>query len=288
MSSFEYAAPSTVHEATRLLAQAGAMPIAGGTDLLIHTRAGYKSPQHLIDLSGLGLSYVRHADGVFVIGAMTTFAEILEAAMIQNELSCLVQAAAEIGCAQTRNLATIGGNLCSAVPSADAAPSLLALDARVKLAGRDGERVLPLNEFFVGPKRSALKPGEIMLEIQIPGPPARTGTRFLKIGRRNAMTLAVVSVAALIALDPTARAIEHVRLALGAVAPIPLRATKAENLLRGCEISDSLIERAAALAAEEITPITDLRATATYRRKVSRVLAQRALTQAAQQAKAST
>lgn len=259
------------------------MPIAGGTDLLIHTQAGLKSPKHLVDLSGLGLSYVRKEHGMIAIGAMATFAEILES-KVTRELDCLVQSAAEIGCVQTRNVATIGGNICSAVPSADSAPPLLALDARVKIAGRNNKRIVPLNEFFTGPKKNALKPTEIMMEIEVATLPPRTGTSFMKIGRRQAMTLAVVSAAALISLDKTGRMIENVRIALGAVAPIPLRAVKAESMLKGCEASEDLIERAAATAAEEAAPISDLRATQAYRRQVSRVLVQRALMQAWQKA----
>ncbi len=255
------------------------MPLAGGTDLLIHTRAGIKSPKLLVDLSGLGLNYLQKKNGAIAIGAMTTFAEILES-KVTRELDCLTQSAAEIGCVQTRNMATIGGNICSAVPSADSAPALLVLDARVKIAGRDNKRMVPLNEFFLGPKKNALKPAEIMVEIQAPMLPARTGTSFMKIGRRQAMTLAVVNAAALITLDKTGRVIENVRIALGAVAPVPLRATKAESMLKGCEACEDLIDRAATIAAEEVSPISDIRATQTYRRQVSRVLVQRALMQA--------
>lgn len=287
MKGFDYSTPSTVPQAVALLSQPGAMPLAGGTDLLVHMRAGIKSPKLLVDLSGLGLNYVRGENGILHIGAMTTFAEILESRIIRDHFSCLAEAAAEIGCVQTRNLATIGGNLCSAVPSADAAPPLLVLDARVKIAGCNGERALALDKFFTGPKTNALQPGELLTEIQIPIPSSRTGTCFLKIGRRKAMTLAVVNVAALVSLDHTKRVIENARIALGAVAPTPLRAVQAERMLINCEISDAVIERAARTAAEHVMPISDLRATATYRRKVSQVLVQRALGQAWQRAKAS-
>lgn len=287
MKGFDYSTPSTVPQAVALLSQPGAMPLAGGTDLLVHMRAGIKSPKLLVDLSGLGLNYVRCENGIIQIGALTTFAEILDSEIIRRYLDCLVEAAAEIGCVQTRNLATMGGNLCSAVPSADAAPPLLVLDARVKIAGCNGERSLALDEFFTGPKRNALQPGELLTEIQIPIPSSRTGTSFLKIGRRKAMTLAVVNVAALITLDRNKRVIENARIALGAVAPTPLRAVQAERLLIGCEISDAVIERAARMAAGEVMPISDLRATTTYRRETSWVLTQRALRQAWQRAKAS-
>src|SRR5512146_2609943 len=178
----------------------GAVPLAGGTDLLIHIRAGVKSPRHLVDLSGLGLSYVCQDNGLVKIGAMTTFQEILESDIVRRDLACLAESAAEIGAVQTRNMATVGGNICSAVPSADSAPPLLVLDAQLKIAGCQGERVLPLDRFFSGPKKNVLQPGEFLVEIQVPVPPARTGTRFLKIGRRKAMTLAVVNAAARVSL----------------------------------------------------------------------------------------
>lgn len=287
MKGFDYSTPSTVHQAVALLSRPGAMPLAGGTDLLVQMRAGAKSPKLLVDLSELGLNYVRCEMGVIHIGALTTFAQILDSEIIRQYLDCLVEAAAEIGCVQTRNLATIGGNLCSAVPSADAAPPLLVLDARLKIIGCNGERSLALDEFFIGPKMNALQPGELLTEIQIPIPSSRTGTCFLKIGRRKAMTLAVVNVAALVSLDSTQRVIENARIALGAVAPTPWRALQAERLLNRCEISDAAIERAACTAAEEVMPISDLRATTTYRRETSRVLTQRALRQAWQRAKTS-
>lgn len=287
MRGFEYSTPLTVPEAAALLATPGAEPLAGGTDLLIHIRAGVKSPRHLVDLSGLGLSYVRRENGTVKIGAMTTFQEILESDIVRRDLACLAESAAEIGAVQTRNLATIGGNICSAVPSADSAPPLLALDAQVKIAGCQGERVLPLDRFFSGPKKNVLLPGEILVEIQVPAPPARTGTRFLKIGRRRAMTLAVVNAAARVSLSMDARAIAGVRIAMGAVAPVPLRAVKAESMLGGCEPSEESFERAAALAAEEISPISDLRAPAAFRRQVAQVLVKRSLMQAWQRAKES-
>lgn len=265
----------------------GAVPLAGGTDLLIHIRAGVKSPRHLVDLSGLGLSYVRQEDGLVKIGAMTTFQEILESDIVRRDLTCLAESAAEIGAVQTRNMATVGGNICSAVPSADSVPPLLVLDAQVKLAGCQGERVLPLDRFFSGPKKNVLQPGEILVEIQVPVPPARSGTRFLKIGRRKAMTLAVVNAAARVSLSMDARAIAGVRIAMGAVAPVPLRAVKAEMMLENCEPSEESFERAAALAADEISPISDLRAPAAFRRQVAQVLVKRSLMQAWQRAKES-
>lgn len=280
MRELDYSTPSTIQQASALLSQEGAKPIAGGTDLLIHMRAGIVSPRHLVDLTELGLSYVRLEDGLVKIGAMTTFELLLESDVVNRYLVCLAESAVEIGAVQTRNMATIGGNLCSAVPSADSAPPLLVLDARVKIVGRNAERVLPLADFFLGPKKNALNAGELVLEIQVPLSPPRTGTHFLKLGRRQAMTLAVVNAAALLSIRSDGRSIEDARIALGAVAPIPMRARQAEEMLRGCQVSDSLIDRAATVAADETAPISDMRATAVYRREASRVLVKRALLEA--------
>jgi CO/xanthine dehydrogenase FAD-binding subunit len=289
VTSFEYSTPSTTKEAVALLSQDGARVIAGGTDLLIHMRAGIASPKHLVDLTGLGLSYIRQERDVVKIGATTTFEELLESEIVRRALPCLREAAGEVGAVQTRNMASIGGNLCSAVPSADSAPPLLVYDALVKIAGRKGDRLVALEQFFAGPKKNILKADEILVEIQVPLPSPRTGAHFLKKGRRNAMSLAVANVATLLSPGKDEqRTIEKARIALGAVAPVPLRARKAEALLQGAVVSDALIDQAATAAADETAPITDLRATAAYRRDVSRVLVKRALERAWEMANART
>lgn len=280
LQDFEYFAPSSIDEAVTLLGRDGARPIAGGTDLLVHMRAGTTSPGYLVDLAGLGLSYVRQEAGMVKIGATTTFSELLDSELIRRHLLCLAESVAQIGAVQCRNMATIGGNLCSAVPSADSAPPLLVLGAQVVIVGRHGERVLPLDQFFAGPKQSVLQPGEILVAIEVPLPAQRTGTSFLKLGRRRAMTLAVVNAAALVSPGEDGRTVEDVRIALGAVAPTPIRARRAESILQGQVISEVLIEEAAAAAAGETKPISDLRATVEYRREVSRVLAKRTLLEA--------
>jgi CO/xanthine dehydrogenase FAD-binding subunit len=273
-----------MQEAVALLSEPGARPVAGGTDLFIHIRAGIASPKHLVDLTGLGLSYTRKERDIVTIGAMTTFEELLESDIIQHNLPCLMESARQVGAVQTRNMATIGGNLCSAVPSADSAPPLLVYDARVKLAGRKGNRVVALDQFFAGPKKNILQTDEILVEVQVPLPSPRTGAHFLKKGRRNAMTLAVSNIAVLLSLAKDERTIDKARVALGAVAPVPLRAKQAEAMLQGSAVSAALIDQAASSAADEIAPISDIRATAAYRREVSRVLVKRALEHAWQTA----
>ncbi len=192
--------------------------------MLVQFRAGNTTPEHLVDLAGLGLGYVRQEIDAVKIGATTTFSELLNSELVWRHLPCLAEAVAQIGAVQCRNMATIGGNLCSAVPSADSAPPLLVLDAQVKIAWQNGERVLALEQFFAGPKQSVLEQGEILAEIEVPIPPPRTGTSFLKLGRRRAMTLAIVNVAALVSVGRDGRTAEHVRIALGAGAPTPMPA----------------------------------------------------------------
>lgn len=305
MKDFEYLAPATLDEALGLLGRTGARPLAGGTDLVIQMRAGVAwphwrgtSPKYLVDLAGLGLSYILVEAGMVKIGAMTTVADLLASDDVQLNFTCLAEAGAEFGAIQCRNMATVGGNLCSAVPSADLAPPLLVLDAQVRIVGRNEEpphgaaqeigplgpakaglreRVMALEHFFAGPKQTVLEADEILVDIHVPVPPPRTGTSFMKLGRRKAMTLAIVSTAALVSLAEDGRTVEGIRIALGAVAPTPLRARRAEAILQGRELSQSLIDDAASLAVDETAPISDLRATAGYRREVSRVLVKRTL-----------
>jgi len=278
--NFEYLAPATVGEALSLLSQTGARLVAGGTDLLNQMRAGAISPQYLVDLAGLGLNYVREDGGVIKIGAMTTVADLLASGTVRRDFACLAEAAAELGAIQCRNVATIGGNLCSAVPSADLAPPLLALGAQVRIADQNGDRVLPLENFFTGPRQTVLGANEILVEIQIPPPSPPTGTSFMKLGRRRAMTLAIVNAAALVSLAEDGHTVATCRIALGAVAPTPLRASQAEAILQGQELSESLIDAAATLAVGNTAPISDLRATAAFRREISRVLVKRTLLEA--------
>jgi carbon-monoxide dehydrogenase medium subunit len=254
--------------------------LAGGTDLLVK-----KDPriQSLVDITRLNLDYVRINDGTIRIGACTTFRHLEEAVVLKKQpYSSLVDAAETIGGPAIRNVATIGGNLCSAVPSIDSAPPLMVLDSWVKMAARDEERDVRLEEFFAGAKKTVLKKGELLTEVQIPKSPPHTGACFLKLGR-SARDIAIVNVAARITLGREKRC-EDARIALGAVGPVPLRARKAEEELE--KGGRKAILRASSMAAEETEPITDVRASAEYRGDMCRVLTKRALTMAFQRAEA--
>ncbi len=270
--------PGTPQEASRLLLHAEeAVPIAGGTDLSILMKKKALQPPYVVNLMGLGWNYRYIDEQVIHIGATSTFTEILSTAFIRETVPVLYQACAQIGSLQCRSMATIGGNLCSAVPSADSATPLLALDARVKLVSADETRTVPLNEFFKGPRKTVLKRGELMQEIQIPVPPQDSLGTFLKFGRRKALTLSVVNVAVHATPNGLTDGIPSVRIALGAVAPTPVRATRAEEILAAKPATSDQIDKAVAIALTEIAPISDLRASKEYRLDISRILLQRAL-----------
>jgi CO/xanthine dehydrogenase FAD-binding subunit len=278
----EYFRPTNAKEAVELLERYGesAWLIAGGTDLLVE-----KSPKVrvLIDVTGLGLSYVKSEKSGISVGAATLIADIGSSPILgKGPLRVLADAARSLGTPQIRNMATIGGNICRPSPAADMGPPLLALNGRIKIVGKDGPKEVSAEQFFVGVKQDILQTGEMVTEILIPFPRERTGTAFIKKGRVAAGDLSIVSVAAFISLDPNGKCRE-VRIALGAVAPVPMRVSKAEKLLEGEVPKKELLERISKQASDEIKPISDLRASAEYRGILSRVLVERALIQALRQ-----
>lgn len=287
LPKFEYLSPRTVEEACGLLAQHGdkAKVLAGGTDLLNVMKERVIKPEYVIGLRGIrNLDYIE-ADGTGVrIGALATITAIGESPVIREKFPCLAEVPAKMATVQIRNMGTLGGNLCNAAPSADTAPILICLGAGVKIVGSSGERVVLLEDFFTGPGETVLENGEILAEIQVPGQPANTGGAYFKMSR-IAVDLAIVGVAAVVTLDGEDGVCADVKIALGAVAPTPIRAKKAEGLIKGKKMDEVLIEEAGRIASEEASPITDVRSTAFYRTEMVRVLTGRALRQAVEQAK---
>lgn len=281
MSTPDYNAPSTLDEALIRLGQAAgdAQIIVGGTDLLPRIRAGVVNPRLLIDLRQLDLTEIRPEGDYLYLGAQVTHTQVIGSEIIRGQYPALVAACREIGSPSIRNRGTLGGNLVNASPAADAAPPLLAYDADVLLVSGSGQRWLPLSEFFVGPGQAALASSEILTKIRLPLNPRRTAAAFLKLGKRQAMAIAVVSVAVRLTVDEHNK-ISQARIALGSVAPRPIRATAAENVLAGRPLKRSLIADAASVAASEAEPISDLRASGDYRRRMVEVLARRTLTSA--------
>jgi carbon-monoxide dehydrogenase medium subunit len=272
--------PTTVADAVAALARRGAVALAGATDLIASIRKREIAPRVLVNLKGIaGLSGIKRQGGEVRIGALTTVSELLRSKIIQHRVPLLAEVAQGFASVQIRNLATIGGNLCNAAPSADMALPLLALDARLVIRGTGRSREIAIADFFLGVNKTALRRGEILTAIAVPKPRAHTGAAHAKLGVRQAMDLAFVGVAAALQLTPAGKC-RGARIALGAVAPTPMRARKAEAALEGAIITDEVIAQAAAAAAAQSRPISDLRASKGYRREMVEVLTRRALREA--------
>ena len=240
------------------------------------------SLRRLPELRGIDFS---ERDGLR-IGATVTMAEAAESAPVRERYRALADGAEIIGSIQTMNMATIGGNVCNAAPSADTAPPLLTYEAVAVVAGPKGERNVPIEEFWLGPNQTALQQGELLRKLRLPAPPANTGGVYVRQTPRKQMDIAVVGVAVLLTLGQGDR-IERARIALGAVAPTPIRARKAEAALEGKTASEALFAQAAETATSEANPIGDVRGSAEFRRHLVKVTTERCLQEAAQRARAS-
>ncbi len=289
MVRFEYLEPTSLEEAVALLDKhwGQAKVLAGGTDVLVRLKQRVLRPQYVINLKrvpGLDTVTYRKRQGLR-IGALATIRTMETSPVVKEHYPSLAEAAGMLGSVQVRNLATVGGNLCNASPSAEMPPGLLAYGAKARIVGPKGERVVPLDQFFSGPGKTCLERGELLVEVQVPDPPAHTGGAYIKLSPRAAMDCAVVGVAAVVTLEDNK--CQECRIALGAVAPTPLRTRSAEALLRGKPVEPSLREKAGEAAMAEATPITDVRGSAEYRKEMVKVLTRRAVQQAIQRAMAS-
>ena len=274
----EYHFAASVDDAVETLTRYGdeTRLVAGGTDLLVELRNGEAPPRILVDVTRLpGLREIRQADGRIVLGAGVTFTQILASPLLRARALPLVEAASAVGSTQIRHLGTLGGNLATASPAGDSLPALMALDARLTLAGPQGRRELPLEAFLVGVKRTALAPGELIEKIAFPAMGPRTRGAFLKLRLRKALAIAVVNVAVVVRMDGDQ--VADARIALGAVAPTVIRAREAKESLVGHPLSDEAIARAGEVAMAAVRPIDDIRGSAAYRREMVGVLVRRAL-----------
>lgn len=280
MHAFEYSAPTRIDDALRVLARYGpdARVLAGGTDLMIAMRERGLRPSCLVDLRRIGGLAKVTLDPTcrLNLGALVPVRDVERTADIRAGFPVLASAAGMLASVQVRNLATIGGNICNASPAADLAPPLLVLDAEVTAVGPAGERTFPIAALFAGPGRTTLS-GEILTGFSVGPMPAGSRAVYLKHGPRNAMDIALVGVAVLAIPDATGKTFGDVRIALGSVAPTPIRVPAAEAILRGAPICQEAIDEAADVAARESSPISDLRATGEYRRAMVRALTRRAL-----------
>jgi carbon-monoxide dehydrogenase medium subunit len=276
--------PTSVKEACQIINKngPGGHFLAGGTDLVIAVKEKGWVPRYVVDLKRISSMNGIHdnRDGSLTIGALTTMREIEISPLIQKRYPFLAQSAAEVGSIQIQNRATIGGNMANATPSADTAPALIVLDTKARISGEHDERTIPLEEFFVGPGKTVMKPDEILTELIIPAQSAALRGEYIKFSPREMMDLAYVGVAVALVLDKT-RKVEHVRIVLGAVAPTPLRARNAEAILANQVLTEELAERAGEEAAKGSKPISDVRSSADYRREMIRVNTKRALLNAA-------
>jgi CO/xanthine dehydrogenase FAD-binding subunit len=291
MKPFGYVAARDAQHAIALLAEHGAAAkiLAGGTDLLVELKDTQRPPGIIVDISrAQDLKDIVLTDDGLRIGTLATHSEIMRSAVIRDLCPALIEAAHSIGAVQTRNLATIGGNLMTCVPSMDSGPALIALEASVTIASAQGQRQMPLASLFVGPRKTSLKPGELLIDIVIPKPNLGKPAAFQKFGLRKGQALALVNVAAAFWLDDGKGAFAAPRIALGAVAPTVIRAPKAEAYLDGRKVTDEAMAEAGRIAATEAKPISDFRASADYRRDLIAVLVKRALANAHARVKTKT
>jgi carbon-monoxide dehydrogenase medium subunit len=284
MKAFDFVAARDSRHAVALLAEraptAKVKVLAGGTDLLADLKFAplSHSPDVVIDISRADdLKHITMTDEGLQIGALVTHTQIMRSPVIRDLFPALVDAAHTIGAVQTRNLGTLGGNLVTAVPSVDSGPTLVALDAQVTLLSPAGARQMPLADFFVGPRKTALKPDELLVSILITKENLGKPARFLKFGLRKGQALSLVNVGASLWVDWDKQTFIAPRIALGAVAPKVIHATSAESFLEGRAITPEAMAEAGRLAVGDAKPISDMRASAEYRRDLIAVLTKRAL-----------
>lgn len=281
LPTFEYLAPRTTEELAGLLSKHRdkARILAGGTDLLPSMKDRLVRPGYLVDIGNLTtMNGITEHDGKeLVIGAATKLAELEHSPLIEDRYNALHQAIKVIGAVQVRAMASVGGNICNASPAADLPPALIAFGTRVNLFSRQGPREMDLEDFITGNRKTVLREGEFLESIVLPPPWPGSASAFTDMTRREAMEIAMVNVAVNLALDADTGRVGRVAVIMGAVAPHPLRARRAEQLLQGREPDDAVLEQAAEAAADETQAIDDFRASAAYRREVARVLVGRAL-----------
>lgn len=281
MARFEYLEARTLRQAIALMQRHGedARLVAGSTDFLVRWRQGVWQPKYVVDIghiASLGrISYNRRQG--LRLGSLVKIRDLETHPKIQQNYPALSAAAASFAGVQVRNLATVGGNICNASPAGDILPALLALDAQCRIVGPDGERRLPLTEVFAGPGRTVLETAEVLAEILLPLPLANSGSLYIKHSPRGAMDIATLGVASAISLESGSMVCRQARIALGAVAPTPIRAIAAEDVLLGKELTSELIQQAAREAQKAAHPIDDIRGSAEHRRAIVGVLTQRTL-----------
>ena len=282
LPQFEYLAPATLEEACKLLADlgTGVKAMAGATDLIPPMKDKVITPEYLVDLKNIpGLDYLEYDEEEGLkIGALTTLREIEKSALVQEKNPAVAHAAKVVASTQIRAKGTMVGNICNASPSCDTAPILLANGAKILVQGVEGTREIGIDDFFLGVKKTALQPGEIVTGIVVPPLKEGESDAYIKHAVRKAMDLAIIGVACKIKVEDGI--CKAARIALGAVATTPIRATKAEEILIGKELTDEVIAEAAQAAMDSCSPISDIRASKEYRKAMIGVFTKRAIKQA--------
>jgi CO/xanthine dehydrogenase FAD-binding subunit len=281
LPKFQYLLPKTVEEALRMLNEhkGDSKLLAGGTDLVpALKRREINVPGYIIDLKAIpGLDAILYdKKSGLKIGPLATISAIAQSKVIVDNFTCLAQSALTMASPQVRNRGTFAGNICNAVPSADSAPSFLAMSASVKIKGLEGERTVPIEQFFTGPRKTVLKEDEMLIEILVPSPSYGSKSAYLKLSPRHSMDLAIVGVAVNGKCENGI--CKEIKIALGAVAPTPLRAPVSESILQGKQITPEIIKEASFNAITQCSPIDDHRASQEYRCDMVNVMTRRALT----------
>ena len=277
MQEFEFHSPRTLEEVCQALADPGGRLIAGGTDVIPQMRDGRLRARRLIDLTHQpDLRFVERHNGRVHIGALTTYAQMMASPLLQTEAPALVQASSVVGSVQTRHRGTLGGNIGNASPAGDTLPALLVMNAEVTLVSADSERRLGLAELLQGPGQTTIGGHEVIHHVSIERPPPNARSIFMRLGNRRGMAVSVASAALVLRMGEE-KVVDEARIALGAVAPTVIRCPRAETLLRGEPLTQTLAEEAAQTAAAECSPIDDVRGTAGYRRNAVAQLVGRGL-----------
>ena len=281
MKDVKYFAPATLQEALQLLEEYGAelSVLAGGTDLVRDMNLEFKVPQGIMWIGHLGLEYIKDDGDLIRIGGATRMQTAGSSPLLKEKAKAVAMAAGKMASPPVRSLATLGGNLVTASPAADPGCALVGLRAEVVLTSVKGQRVVPLADFYTGPKSTVIRPDELLTEILVKPTQNGEGSSYMKIGRRQALTLAVLNAASRVKLDSQGK-VESVSISVGAAAPTLLRIKSAEAMLVGQALTEEAIQEAGAIAAREIKPIDDVHGTAWYKRKVAPVLVARTLREA--------
>ncbi len=287
MNRFAYLEARTVSEAVSLAGQhEGTRLVAGATDVLVRWRQGLWKPQYVLNIKRIpGLDGVSYSPETGLsLGTLVAVRTLERHPLIRQHYPALTQAATAFAGVQIRHLATVGGNVCNASPSGDTLPALLAYGTECRLVGPAGERLVPLESFFLGPGQTVLQPAELLVELRLPPAPPHTGALYIKHSPRSAMDISTVGVAAVVSLNGQEGVCQDARIALGAVAPTVVRARSAETLLRGQRLDAERLQQAARAAMQEARPIDDIRGTAHHRRAIVESLTKRTLHYAVQMA----